>query len=150
MSNSNPAKIWVPITVVGSVLIVIMVTCCVFQRRDEIVRFPPEGLLDMAQAQGRGDHRLRARPPRHLPTGLPWEEVIMASDRPARPDPVYLVREPHAHRARRPPGGGGYDVRFAPGFGHGRDWEERGRGLYGGGRERYRGANIIEREPLFV
>lgn len=149
--NDSTAKVWVPITVVLCIMVFLSICCCLWSERDEIIRVPPDDLL--TRRRGQAEIRVR-QPPRHLPSGLPWEEIVMASERsvrpPERPEPVFLLREPR--RGRSPPRGYGppQHMVFGRGFAVQDPWmEERGPMFYGGRRDRYGGANIIEREPLY-
>jgi len=143
MDDNDAQKIWVPITVVGSILLFVMVFGCLCNKPDAFERVPPPDLL----TRRRGQPGFRIPPPsRHLPTGMPWEEVVRASERPRRPEPIYIVREPR--RARSPPGRMG---RYGPRFDPEDPWFEDRRPRFPGG---YAGRfhpnpRIIEREPLF-
>ncbi|OCT50112.1 hypothetical protein CLCR_07777 [Cladophialophora carrionii] len=109
MGDDDGAKIWVPVTVVGCVLILLLIMCCT-----------PCGGGGCS-----GDDYLfepgprRRTPSRHLPTGLPWEEITTFSSFPTRPEPVLLG--PRGGRRERADRDAGY----------------------------YPGVNIIEREPIF-
>jgi len=138
------------VTVVGCIMAFLLVFCCLWRERDEIIRVPPRDLL----TRRRGQPEIRVRQPsRHLPRG-PWEEIVMASERPLRaperPEPVFVLREPR--RGRSPARGFGPPPHM--GFEGGHAFEDpwmggRGGRFYGGRRDRFGGANIIEREPLF-
>ncbi|KAI1609466.1 hypothetical protein EDD36DRAFT_71447 [Exophiala viscosa] len=152
MSDSDSsAKVWVPVTVVGCILAFLLVFCCLWSERDDIIRVPPDDLL--TRRRGQPEIRVR-RPSRHLPRGLPWEEIVMASERPVRaperPEPVFLWRDPR--RGRSPPRG--FELPRHMGFGPGHAVDDawmggRGGRFHGDRRDRFGGANIIEREPLF-
>ncbi|KIW34864.1 uncharacterized protein PV07_01611 [Cladophialophora immunda] len=64
MGDSDSTKIWVPITVVGCILLFLLVICCPPCSGDDYIERQPRGRV----------------PSRHLPTGLPWEEITTFSD----------------------------------------------------------------------
>jgi hypothetical protein len=65
-------NIWVPLTIVGSVLILILVVWCA-----------------CCNSNNHFESRPRRGRPTGLPTGIPWVETITTGTFPTRPEPVY-------------------------------------------------------------
>ncbi len=131
MSGSDSAyKIWVPITVISTVVLFVAVLYWGGCHRRGGHGHPP---LSRSGGTARRSRGFTSTPSRHLPSDLPWEEVLTWTGGPTRPDPVHLARRgrgpPRRPRGDRVPVGGRAEAGTAAGP--------------------YDHADVVEREPVF-